>query len=137
MADPALGGQNGKLILGGVNVTGPEGATYNTGAASAEYGGYGQLHKRKAGVMAGVPTVEVSDMAWDPTSTTVLDIATTMRSGGRVFGYWYPDAANYPTAYVYGYWVLDDDAAMEAPVDDIVRLPFTLAAAGNIIRTGF
>lgn len=136
MANPAYGGQNGKLILGGVNVTGPEGATYKTGVKAAEYGGYGQQHKRKAAVMFDVPTVEVSDMAWDPTSTTVLDIATTMLSGGRVFGYWYPDAVNKATAYVYGYWVLDE-ADMDAPVDDIVRQPFTLAAAGDIIRTGF
>lgn len=136
MADPAYSGQNGKLILGGTVVTGPEGATYNTGVAAAEYGGYGQTHKRKAAVMQGVPTIEVKDMAWDPTSTTVLAIANTMASGGRVFGYWYPDATNQATYYVYGYWILDD-ASMEAPVDDIIRLPFTLAAAGNIIRTGF
>lgn len=136
MADPAYGGQLGRLVLGGVVVTGPEGATYNTGAKAAEYGGYGQLHKRKAGVMADVPTIEVSDMAWDVSSTTVFDIANSMRSGGRVFGYWYPDATNTATAYVYGYWVLDD-ASMEAPVDDIIRQPFTLAAAGNVIRTGF
>lgn len=136
MADPAYGGQLGRLILGGTVVTGPEGATYNTGAKAAEYGGYGQQHKRKAAVMFDVPTIEVSDTAWDPNSTTVFGIATTMLSGGRVFGYWYPDGTNQTAAYVYGYWVLDD-ASMEAPVDDIIRQPFTLAAAGNIIRTGF
>lgn len=136
MADPAYGGQRGKLILGGVDVTGPEGATYNPGVQSAEYGGYGQNHKRKAAVMRGVPTVEVADKAWDPTSSTVFDIVTTMQSGGRVFGYWYPRGADDGTDYVYGYWVLDD-LSMEAPVDDIIREPFTLAAAGDIIQTGF
>ncbi|MEK0431712.1 MAG: hypothetical protein RL139_1516 [Gemmatimonadota bacterium] len=136
MADPAFGGQNGKLILGGVNVTGPEGATFKRGVKSASYGGYGQSHKRNAAVMFDAPTIEVADLAWDPTATTVLDIATTMLSGGRVFGYWYPDAVNYSTKYTYGYWILDD-ADMDAPVDDIVRNPFTLVAAGNIITTGF
>ena len=136
MANPAYGGQNGKLILGGVNVTGPEGATYTPGAKMSEYGGYGQAHKRKAAVMFDVPTIEVNDTAWDPTSTTVWDMMASMLAGTRVYGYWYPDAVNKATAYVYGYWGLDD-TSMDAPVDDIVRQPFTLAAAGDIIRTGF
>ena len=131
------GGHRGKLILGGVEITGIDGATYNRAIQTSEWGGWGLPHDRAAAVMEGAPTIEVEDPAWDDADTTVRALATSMRTGTTAAGYFYPRGQDSGAIYAYGQWIISDELGLAVLKGEVIRQPFSLIAAGTITEVGF
>lgn len=132
------GGHRGKFILGGVVLTNIEGATLNWNVNVAEYGGWGQAHDYAVAVMAGAPTVEIEDPAWDTAQTALSDLAFAQGTGTgtTATGYFYPLGQDVTTVYAYGSWAINE-WALAVLKGDVIRQPFGLIAAGAITRVGF
>lgn len=131
------GGHRGKLLLGGVEITGVDGATYNRAIQNSEWGGWGFPHDRAAAVMEGAPTFEIEDPAWDDANTSVRDLADSMRTGTTASVYFYPRGQDSTTIYCYGQVILNDDLGLAVLKGEVIRQPFGLIAAGTITEVGF
>lgn len=131
------GGHRGKLIVGGVELSGIEGATYTRATQSADHGGWGDAHDRSAPVMEGVPTFSVEDPAWDDQDTTVRTLADDMRTNGFALAYFYPRGQDDETTYAYGNVIVDGELGLAVMKGDVIRQPFGLRAYGIITEIGW
>lgn len=125
----SVGGHRGALFLGGVQVTGVRGATWNWNLRNAEGGaGWGDRHDYNVNVLQDSPTIEVDEPRWRGAQTQISDLVRSMRSGGVAVAYLYPLGQDTTTKYFYGTFILDE-ASMEMGMEDIIGLPFGLVAA--------
>lgn len=124
-------GHLGKLMIGGVEVTGVRGAKINRNLRNAEGGGWGDAHDYAVPVQPGVPTIEVEDPIWDPSTETVYDLIVSMQSGGSAVCHLYP-FGNKATPDVTYYWTgtfILEDPSTEISSEDGIKYPFSLKSA--------
>ena len=134
------GGHNGLLVVVPVagtatSLTSAEGATWNWGIQTAEWGGFGHTSRRATTVMPGPITIEVSDPSWDSADDTIHDLLDGMLAGTGYTFYLYPRGRISTSAYLYGEFMFSD-LELDIPIDDIIRQPFSLVASGNCYRLG-
>lgn len=135
------GGQNGLLTVvhGGsvTSITGAEGATWNWGLQTAEWGGFGHSTRRATATMPGPVTIEVNEVPWDDDTLGDLlhDLMDAMLDGTTYTFYLYPRGAVTTAKYLYGEFMFSD-LEVDIPIDDIIRSPFSLVASGDVYRVG-
>lgn len=133
------GGHNGLLVAvvtgTAVSITSPQGATWNWGINTAEWGGFGHTSRRATTVMPGPVSVDVSDPAWDSADDTIHDLLDGMLAGTSYTFYLYPLGRVSTTKYLYGSFMFSD-LELGVPIDDIITQPFSLVASGDVYRVG-
>lgn len=133
------GGHNGLLVAvvtgSAVSLTGAEGATWNWGINTAEWGGFGHTTRRATTVMPGPASIEVADPAWDSADDTIHDLLDGMLAGTSYTFYLYPLGRVSTAKYLYGSFMLSD-LEIDIPIDDVIKQPFSLVASGDVYRVG-
>lgn len=136
-----ISGHNGLLcvIYNGTvySLTTVEGATWNWGINTAEYGGFGNTSKRAVYTMPGPTEIEINEFAWDDTTLGDLlhDLADAALAGYGYTYYLYPKGRVSTSQYLYGTFV-PSELSLEIPIDDVIRQPFGLIQSGEIYRVG-
>lgn len=131
-------GHRGQLVLGGVKISGIEGASIKWNPKTAERGGWGDNHRMATAVMSGVPEISVDNPEFDVSQTAVMDLFGSMLNGqtANAYLYFFGEASD-QAKYVYSSaWVLGS-VEQTLKIEDIVRQPFSLMAAAQVYKVGF
>ena len=136
-----LSGRNGLLcvIFGGnvYSLTTVEGATWDWGLATVQYGGFGNASKLALQGMPGPATIDISKFAWDDTTLGDLmhDIMDAAMNDYHYTYYLYPRGQVTTTKYLYGTFT-PNTMQVDVPTGDIIGQPFSLEQAGPVYRVG-
>jgi len=136
-----LSGRNGLLcVVYGANVyslTGVEGANWDHGLATVQWGGFGNASKLAVQGMPGPATIDISRFPWDDAVLGDLmhDIQDAALQDIHYTYYLYPRGQVTTTKYMYGQFT---PSSMGVNVDtgDIIDMPFALEQAGPVYRVG-
>jgi len=136
-----LSGRNGLLcvIYGGAvySLTTVEGAKWNWGLKTVEYGGFGNASKLALQGMPGPCKIDISKFAWDDTTLGDLmhDIMDAALNDNHYTYYLYPRGQVTTIKYLYGTFT-PSDLEVDVPTGDIIGQPFGLIQAGVVYRVG-